>query len=101
MWNKNYDLAVNLYKAALELQSNNLKVSLYLSKAFFRKKDYDQCKVLLIRLLQIYPNEVRAKFNLAYCLYTNASDVFSLNERRVLQTTKAIADLKQAHRMFT
>jgi len=37
MWDKNYDLAVNLYSAALEAQPNNLEVSLYLSKAFFKK----------------------------------------------------------------
>jgi len=33
MWHSNFDLAVNLYKSALELQPDNLKVSLFLSKA--------------------------------------------------------------------
>jgi len=41
MWEKNYDLAVNLYTAALELQPDNLDVNLYLCKALFRKKDYE------------------------------------------------------------
>ena len=40
MWNNNFELAVNLYKSALELKPDNLRVSLYLSKAYFRKKDY-------------------------------------------------------------
>lgn len=47
MWEKNFDLAVNLYSTALELQPDNLEVSLYLSKALFRKKDYIACRDLL------------------------------------------------------
>lgn len=86
MWNSNFDLAVNLYKSALELQPDHLKVSLFLSKAFFRKKDYAQCKNVLKRILQLHPSETRASFNLAYCLYQNAVETFNLNERRVSQT---------------
>ena len=83
MWNKNFDLAVNLYKSALELQPDHLKVSLFLSKAYFRKKDYAQCKHVLKRILQLHPSETRASFNLAYCLYKGAMETFGLSERRV------------------
>jgi len=83
MWHSNFELAVNLYKSALELKPDNLKVSLYLSKAYFRKKDYGHCKSVLKRILQLYPSETRASFNLAYCLYQSAVETFNLNERRV------------------
>lgn len=51
MWEAKYDLAVNLYTSALELQPDNLDVSLYLSKALFRKKDYEVCRELLVKLV--------------------------------------------------
>ena len=41
MWDSHFDLAVNLYTQALEIQPSNLEVSLFLSKAMFRNKDYE------------------------------------------------------------
>jgi hypothetical protein len=43
MWESNFDLAANLYKTALEQKPGDLEVRLYLSKAFFRMKDFTQC----------------------------------------------------------
>ena len=41
MWERNYDLAFNLYKTALDQQPDNLIVSLFMSKALYRMKNYD------------------------------------------------------------
>ena len=74
MWDKNYDLAINLYTAAHEAQPQDLDISLYLAKAFFRKEDYNACKEILISLSVIYPNDPRIGYNLAYCLYKSAGE---------------------------
>lgn len=101
MWEKNYDLAVNLYTSALEFQPENLEVSLYLSKALFKKKDYDGCKELLLKKLHRNPNDSRISYNLAHVLYNSARDTFNLPQREVHQSKKAIEDLKAAKSLFT
>jgi len=65
MWEQNYDLAANLYTFALEIEPENLEVALYLSKALFRKKDYEACRDLLKQQLQKHPENLRIAYNLA------------------------------------
>lgn len=74
MWDKNYDLAVNLYTSAHEAQPEELEISLYLAKAYFRKEDYNHCKEILINLSVSYPNDPRIGYNLAHCLYKSAGE---------------------------
>lgn len=100
MWERNYDLALNLYKSALDLQPDNLLVSLYMSKALYRQKSYDQCRELLLQLSHRHPNDIRIQYNLAHVLYNCAKEVFNLDKRLVSQTQKAIDDLKAAKSLF-
>ena len=65
MWDKNFDLAINLYSAALEVYPNHQEISLYLSKAYFKKQDYASCQEVLTRLSVIYPSDPRIGYNLA------------------------------------
>ena len=76
MWDKNFDLSVNLYSAALEAQPNNLDISLYLSKAFFKKQDYPSCQEVLTKLSNLYPSDPRIGYNLAHCLYKSAGETY-------------------------
>jgi hypothetical protein len=101
MWEQNYDLAVNLYQSALELFPNNVDCSLYLSKAYFRKKDYQKSRDLLQKLAAEHPSDIRVQFNLAHVLYNSARDTFNLEVRQVSQSQRAIEDLKAAKSLFT
>lgn len=101
MWDKNIDLAVNLYTQALEIQPQNLEVSLFLSKALFRNKDYENCRELLSKKLEANPNDLRIKYNLAMVLYRSAQDTFNQAVRTVQQTKRAIDDLGSAKDLFT
>ena len=101
MWAKNFDLAVNLYLAALESNPADVEIHLYLSKAYFRRKDFDSCQNVLSKLLKTHPNELRVNFNYAYCLYKNACEVFDKNDRKVQQTKAAISELTKAKEILS
>ncbi len=58
-------------------------MSLYLSKALFRNKDYLNCKELLQRKMIEYPNDLRIKYNMAMLLYRSAQDIFNQQLRTV------------------
>lgn len=96
----NSEFAVNLYQAAHEKYPNDLIISLYLAKAHFKRKNYDECQKMTTKLLMQYPNEFRLKFNLALCLYNKANAVFSQPSRRVKQTEQAIRDSNVAKSLF-
>jgi tetratricopeptide (TPR) repeat protein len=40
----NYDNAINLYKACLAKSPDDLEISMYLSKAYFKKQNFEACK---------------------------------------------------------
>ena len=44
MDDQNSEYAINLYQAALEHQPDNLQIAMYLSKAYYKQKDYTRCK---------------------------------------------------------
>lgn len=67
---------------------------MYLSKAHFRKQNFEACRKLTLKLLAKHPNDLRLKYNLAVCLYKEASSIFNLKTRKVAQTRKAIENLK-------
>lgn len=100
MWEQNYDLAVNLYQSALEIYPNDIDCSLYLSKALFKKKDFQQCRELLQKLAAEHPSDIRVQYNLAHVLYNSARDTFSLPSRPVSLSQRAIEDLKAALALF-
>ena len=41
---KNVEFAVNLYQSAHERYPNDLTISMYLAKAYFKRKNYDECQ---------------------------------------------------------
>lgn len=94
------DNAINLYKACLAKCPDDLEISMYLSKAYFRKQNFELCKQLTTHKMEKHPNDIRLKYNLAYCLYKEADAIFNLKVRKVAQTKKAIANLKQAKTLF-
>lgn len=55
MAEESYEFSVNLYQTCLEKQPESLEIAMFLSKAFYKKKDYDSCKKLTIRLISKYP----------------------------------------------
>lgn len=48
-------MAINLYQSCLERQPDNLEVGMYLAKAYFKKKDYESCKRLTLKLICKHP----------------------------------------------
>ena len=67
---KNYELAINLYQKVLEKHlPGDLKTSMYLSKAYFMKQDFESSKKITLDLLAKNPNHIPLKFNLALCLF--------------------------------
>jgi len=83
MAEKSYDLAINLYKEFLIKNPNNIEIAMYLSKAYFRKQNFEVCKQMTVNLLAKHPNDMRLKYNLAFCLYQEASQIFNLKQRKV------------------
>jgi tetratricopeptide (TPR) repeat protein len=83
MAEQNFDTAINLYQACLAKSPENLEISMYLSKAHFRKQNFDACRKLTVNLLAKHPNDLRLKYNLAVCLYKEASSIFNLKTRKV------------------
>ena len=69
MAEEDFEFAVNSYQLCLEKQPHNLEIALYLSKAYFKKKDFGACQKLLVNLLSKHPQDIRLKYNLANCLY--------------------------------
>ena len=91
----NYEVAINLYDKVLEkFKPNDLKVMMYLAKAYFLKGDFEKCKALTLELIAKHPNCYYLRFNLALCLYHLADKIFNLTTRRVSQTEQAITYLK-------
>lgn len=86
MGEESYENAINLYKAALAKDPGNLEISMYLSKAHFKKQNFEACLELTRSLLLQHPQDIRLKFNLAYCLYKEADAIFNLKTRKVAQT---------------
>ena len=76
MTEENNEFAINLYQAAHEKYPDDLQISLYLTKAHFKRKNYSECQKMTTRLLMRYPSDFRLKFNLALCLYNKAQEVF-------------------------
>jgi len=95
------EFAINLYQAAHDRYPDDVKISMFLAKAHFKRKNYEECQKMTTRLLMRHPNEFRLKFNLALCLYNKANDVFSMPVRRVKQTEQAIRDFNVAKSLFT
>ena len=100
MEERNSEYAINLYQTALEHQPDNLQVAMYLSKAYYKERDYDRCKTMTVKLLTKHPNDIRLKYNLAHCLYQKANETLTLQVRRVRQTREAISDLHVAKSLF-
>jgi tetratricopeptide (TPR) repeat protein len=96
----NFDNAINLYQACLAKSPDNLDIWMYLSKAHFRKQNFEACKQITIAQLAKNPNDLRLKYNLAFCLYKEADSIFNMKARKVAQTRQAIANLKQAQSLF-
>ncbi len=70
MTQENYDAARNLYSKCLEkvVGNRDLEIEMYLSKAYYKMEQYDQCKNILKNLMLRYPQDIRIKFDLALCL---------------------------------
>jgi len=74
---KQYELSINLYQKVIEkFRPNDLKMEMFLAKAFYRKGDYEASKNLTIKLLAKHPNSIQLKYNLALCLYQQADQLF-------------------------
>lgn len=75
---KNYELSINLYQKVLEkFKPNDLRIEMYLAKAYYRKGDFEASKTLTMQLLARYPNHIGLRFNLALCLYQQADRIFN------------------------
>lgn len=87
----NYEAAINFYQKALDLYPGrmDLEIELYLSKAYYKHKAFDQCKKLLISLIQRYPSNLLPKFNLVLCLTNQVNETFNKQFRRVHETEEA------------
>ena len=66
---------------------------MYLSKAFYKKKEFTNCQKITTKLMVAHPNDIRLKYNLAYCLYAQANETFNKNTRKVNETKYAIKQL--------
>lgn len=65
-----FEVAINLYRNVLErFKIDDLTTEMYLSKAYYRKNDFETCKNILLSLIARYPQHIPLKFNLALCLY--------------------------------
>ena len=75
---KKYELSINLYEKVLEkYMPNDLKISMYLTKAYYRKGDFESSKNLTLKLMAKHPHQIPLKFNLALCLYNQADKIFN------------------------
>ncbi|CDW71106.1 rna polymerase-associated protein ctr9 homolog [Stylonychia lemnae] len=99
---KNLTGAINLYKKALEKfqGGRDLEVELYLSKAYYKMMDFENCKKILYQLMQRYPHDLRLKFNLGLCLMDQARETFNKHVRKVSETKEAIAQLHHSHKLI-
>ncbi len=76
---ENYESAINLYIKALEMfpqGRGDLDTELYLSKAYYKNKQFEPCHKTLKKLIVLYPNDMRVRFDLAMCLYDHARMIF-------------------------
>lgn len=98
---RNFELSINLYQKVIEkFMPNDLRMQMYLAKAFYYKGDFQASKNLTMKLITRHPNSMPLKFNLALCLYSLADKIFNMENRRVYHTKEAILYLKQALKLF-
>ena len=98
---KKFELSINLYEKVLEKHlPGDLKTQMYLSKALYRKGDFEGSKNLTLQLIAKHPQSISLRFNLALCLYNQADKIFNQEVRRVYQTKEAISYLQQSLKLF-
>ena len=73
---------------------------MYLAKAHFKKQNFNRCKEITTKLIARYPQDMRLVFNLAQCLYQEATVIFRKDGRLVKETKFAINNLVQSKRLF-
>lgn len=73
---------------------------MYLAKAHFKKQNFTECKKITTKLMARYPHDMRLIFNLAQCLYQEATVIFHRESRQVKETQYAISNLVHSKRLF-
>ena len=96
MNDENSEFAINLYQAAHAKFPDDTTIQMFLAKALYKRKNYDECQKITTKLLMRLPNDYRLKFNLALCLYNRANQIFSLPVRAVKLTEQTIRDCNVA-----
>lgn len=103
MINENYDSAINLYIKAIEKFQrgrSDLDTELYLAKAYYKNKQFDDAEKRLKKLVILYPNDMRVRFDLAICLYDHAKMIFDQHFRKVSETRLAKGNLVRAKKLM-
>jgi tetratricopeptide (TPR) repeat protein len=101
--NENYESAINLYIKAIELfprGRGDLDTELYLAKAYYKNKQYELSQKILKKLIVLYPNDMRVRFDLAICLYYHARMIFDQSYRKVSETRLAKANLQHTKNLM-
>merc|ERR1712048_293284 len=57
--------AIALYQRAKKLRPNDLSILLYLAKAHFGLKEFDKCSGILGDAMQIWPDDLLLRYNMA------------------------------------
>lgn len=96
---ENYESAINIYEKTIEKYGANLELRLFLAKALYLAKRFDECLKLLKTLAEQHPKDLRVHYDLAMCLYEAATSAFNKDSRKVKETKEAIDNIEQGLRV--
>lgn len=97
---ENYESAINIYEKTIEKFGKNLEFELYLAKAFYLAKRFEESLKLLQTLAKEHPRDLRVHYDLAMCLYESAIAAFNKDVRKVKETREAIANIQEGLRII-
>eukprot|EP00927_Polykrikos_kofoidii_P021338 TRINITY_DN2021_c0_g1_i1.p1 TRINITY_DN2021_c0_g1~~TRINITY_DN2021_c0_g1_i1.p1 ORF type:complete len:1232 (-),score=257.27 TRINITY_DN2021_c0_g1_i1:267-3962(-) len=88
--------AIALYEKARKLKPEDLSIRLYLAKGHFTLEEYERCSCILSDAVQIWPDDLLLRFNLAIAQENWASHLVSMNKESKQTAAVSMQQMKLA-----
>merc|ERR1711957_788654 len=102
--------AMGLYEYARKMRPADLSIRLYIARAYFGLQDYPRAMQILSDALQLWPDDVLLRYNLAVCLESYGASLVALEKKTkrlvgigsgIDHMTQAVEMLSSAARLYT
>lgn len=100
---KQYISAIQMYENCLKkfFKHNNVEVSQYLARAYFRAGKLNEAKTVLLKARRVAPQDTVLLFNIALVLQRLAMQILKDEKSVLSEVLQAVHELGLAHKYFT